>query len=254
MKYDYRGARSSNAGDDFHELWALRQALALLDQDTRLSAVTVEGVTVEDENGLPLDTWDGVDCTFYYGGDQIASAERIVIDQLKYSSANSEQMWTAARLTYSTNKIHDNSVIGRLAKAFMGVKTKRPDLVEKGNLTIRLVSNQQVDPDVLNSIAKKSTKNKSVHDALRTASGMEDQDFNSFIKSIDFSECGGESRFAIEERVLNTISDWTDDDARVIVNELLRFIRRAMMPEAKGELITRQSVVHPVVKTSSQKF
>jgi len=243
MKYDYRGARSSNAGDDFHELWALRQALALLDQDTRLSAVTVEGVTVEDENGLPLDTWDGVDCTFYYGGDQIASAERIVIDQLKYSSANSEQMWTAARLTYSTNKKHDNSVIGRLAKAFMGVKTKRPDLVEKGNLTIRLVSNQQVDPDVLNSIAKKSTKNKSVHDALRTASGMEDQDFNSFIKSIDFSECGGESRFAIEERVLNTISDWTDDDARVIVNELLRFIRRAMMPEAKGELITRQSIL-----------
>lgn len=239
MKYDYRGARGSNAGDDFHELWALRQALALLDSETRLSAVTVEGVRVEDENGLPLDTWDGVDCTFYYGGDQIASAERIVIDQLKYSSANPEQMWTLARLTHSTNKKHDNSVIGRLAKAFMGVKTKRPDLVEKNYLTIRLVSNQQVDPDVLNSI----TKNKSVHDTLRTASGLRDQDFNSFIKSIDFSECGGESRFAIEERVLNTISDWTDDDARVIVNELLRFIRRAMMPEAKGELITRQSIL-----------
>lgn len=243
MKYDYRGARGSNAGDDFHELWALRQALVLLDQDTRLSAVTVEGLRAKDENGLPLDTWDGVDCTFYYGDDQIASAERIVIDQLKYSSANPEQVWTVARLTHSTNKKHDNSVIGRLAKAFIGVKIKRPDLVENSNLTIRLVSNQQVDSDVLEFVATQRANSKSVHDALRKASGLEDQDFNSFLKSIDFSECGGESRFAIEERVLATISDWTDDDARVIVNELLRFIRRAMMPEGKGELITKQSIL-----------
>jgi hypothetical protein len=71
--------------------------------------VTVEGLRAEDENGLPLDTWNGVDCTFYYGDDQIASVERIVIDQLKYSSANPEQSWTVARLTQSTNKKHDNS-------------------------------------------------------------------------------------------------------------------------------------------------
>lgn len=40
---DFRGARGSNAGDDFHELWALRKALALLDPDTDLVAVAVEG-------------------------------------------------------------------------------------------------------------------------------------------------------------------------------------------------------------------
>ncbi|MDP2605594.1 MAG: hypothetical protein Q8S00_23880, partial [Deltaproteobacteria bacterium] len=65
----FRGARGSNAGDDFHELWALRQALALLDQDTALTAVTVEGLLAEDEEGKPLDTWDGVDCALYYGSD-----------------------------------------------------------------------------------------------------------------------------------------------------------------------------------------
>jgi hypothetical protein len=240
---DYRGARGSNAGDDFHELWALYQSLALLNQDARLSVVTVEGVRVEDENGLPLDTWDGVDCTFYYGGDQIDSAERIVIDQLKYSSANPEQTWTIARLTHSTNKKHDNSVIGRLAKAFIGVKTKHADLVENRNLKIRLVSNQQVDSDVLESLVKQDANSKLAHDALRVASGLDTKNFDSFINSIDFSECGGESRFAIQERVLTTISDWTDDDARVIVNELLRFIRHAMMPEAKGEVLTRQSIL-----------
>lgn len=98
MQADYRGARGANAGDDFHELWALRRALELLDQDTTLTAVTVEGLRAEDEHGTPQATWDGVDCTLYYGGDNAASAERIVIAQLKYSAAHPDHSWTVARL------------------------------------------------------------------------------------------------------------------------------------------------------------
>ena len=146
VQADYRGARGSNAGDDFHELWALRQALALLDENTALTAVAVEGLKAEDESGTPPDTWDGVDCTLYYGGDHAASATRIVVAQLKYSAANPDQPWTVARLTKSSNKKQDNSVIGRLAKAFAGLKNKRPDLVAAGNVVVRLISNQPVDP------------------------------------------------------------------------------------------------------------
>lgn len=60
---------------------------------------------------------------------------------------------------------------------------------------------------------------------------------------LDLSECGSGSRFALEERILTTISDWTDDDARMSVTDLLRFVRRAMMPESKGDYITRQSIL-----------
>src|SRR5262245_55527013 len=241
---DYRGARGSNAGDDFHELWALRQALALLDQDAGLTAVTVEGLRAEDESGTPLDTWDGVDCTLYYGGDRAALAKRIVIDQLKYSAANPDQTWTVARLTHSTNKKQDNSVMDRLAKAFAGLKDKRPDLVVSGNLVVRLVSNQQVDPAVVNALSGQRTSDQnsnrqsepqSDRAALLVASGLREEDFEIFAKALDFSECGRDSRFALEERILTTISEWTDDDARVDVDHLLRFVRRAMMPEAKGE-------------------
>jgi hypothetical protein len=161
IQADYRGARGANAGDDFHELWALRQALMLLDQDAALTAVTVEGLRAEDESGTPRDTWDGVDCTLYYGGDHAASAERIVIAQLKYSAANPDQAWTVARLTQNSNKRQDNSVIGRLAKAFAGLKGKRSDLVESGNLVVRLVSNQRVDPAVVNALSGQSTSEDS---------------------------------------------------------------------------------------------
>lgn len=249
---DYRAARGSNAGDDFHELWALRQALALLDQDTGLAAVTVEGLRAEDESGTPQDTWDGVDCAFYFGGDDIGSVEHIEIDQLKYSSANPHAAWTIARLTSSSNKKRDNSVIGRLAKAFTGLKAKRPDLVVGGEVVIRLVSNQPVDPSVFAALSNTSTpgsvrgKRSSLQSdraALLTASGLQSDDFETFVTCLDLSECGSESRFALEERVLTTISEWTDDDARTSVTDLLRFVRRAMMPESKGDDITRQSIL-----------
>lgn len=242
-KPDYRGARGSNAGDDFHELWALRQALTLLDQDTDLQAVTVEGLRAEDESGTPKDTWDGVDCTFYFGGDRLDSAERIIVDQVKYSAANAEQIWTLARLTHSTNKKRDNSVIGRLAKAFAGLNSIRPDLAVNGKLEVRLISNQQVDPAVVSESSNKGTSHQATRAALQKASGLNEEDFEIFVATLDFSECGSGSRFALEENVLSTISEWMDDDARSAVNDLLRYVHRAMLPEGKGEVITRQSIL-----------
>ena len=203
---DYRGARGSNAGDDFHELWALRQALALLDEDIGLTAVTVEGLRAEDESGTPQDTWDGVDCAFYFGGEDISSVEHIEIDQLKYSSANPHDTWTVARLTSSSNKKKDNSVIGRLAKAFAGLKATRPNLVASGDVVIRLVSNQPVDPDVLAALLSSGTPSPD-RDRLITATGLQGDDFDEFATCLDLSECGTGSRFALEERVLTVISE-----------------------------------------------
>jgi hypothetical protein len=45
------GARASNAGDQYQELWALQQALGLLDPSTGLTVVTVEGVASETAEG-----------------------------------------------------------------------------------------------------------------------------------------------------------------------------------------------------------
>ena len=188
----------------------------------------------------------------YYGGDQAASARRIVIAQLKYSAANPDQAWTVARLTQSSNKKQDNSVVGRLAKAFAGLQGKRPDLVANGNVVVRLISNQRIDSAVVNALSGQSTSSQrsnrrlghlSDRAALLAASDLQNEDFEAFAKALDLSECGCGSRFALEERVLATISEWTDDDARAAVNDLMRFVRRAMMPEAKGECITRQSIL-----------
>jgi hypothetical protein len=46
-----------------------------------------------------------------------------------------------------------------------------------------------------------------------------------------------------EERILREISAWTADDARATLNELLRFVRKKMMPESTGERITQHDIL-----------
>lgn len=244
---DFRGARGSNAGDDFHELWALRQALELLDAGSALSAITVEGVAPETEATTTADAWDGVDCALYYG--PIASAGRIVIEQLKYSSADPDKDWTVARLVSASNKRKDNSVISRLGKAFAALCNVRPDLAATGSIVVRLVSNQPIGSAVMAALAPLATEMSAdghqIDDrtALFRASGLTAEEFERFTAALDLSECGTNSRFGLEEQILRQLSEWTDDDARTALNDLMRFIRLAMMPESKGQILDRQSIL-----------
>ena len=245
---DFRGARGSNAGDAFHELWAARQAIRLLHNEDGLEAIAVEGLGSRDEAGKSPDTWDGVDCTLYFGGRDANEADRIEIEQLKYSAANPKQSWTVARLIGGTRR--DRSVIGRLAKAWKELAASRfpappPRVV--------LVSNQPVEPKVLSAVCQaagspltiptcKPVATAAPELLLAWASGLDVGDFQAFASVLDF-ETGTGSRFALEEQVLQTMTEWTDLDVQGVVTKLREFVRQRMMPESAGELITRESVL-----------
>ena len=62
---DFSGGRGSNTGDVFHELWAARECLRLLDSESNLEAVKVEGTRSSVQNLV----WESADCTLYFGGD-----------------------------------------------------------------------------------------------------------------------------------------------------------------------------------------
>ena len=218
--------------------------------------MTVEGLRSEDEKGVPKDAWDGVDCTFYFGGEGQGSSEKIVIDQVKFSGAKPKQPSTVARLTSAKNKKKDNwRVIRRLAKAFSGLKKTRPDFVPRlEKWELRLVSDQPISAAVINALsdgasdttATKARKFKADRKALLKASGLSLDDFEAFVSVLDFSECSGDSPLKPEERILLTISSWTEDDARLAVTDLLRFVRNKMLPHEKGEVITRESILAPL--------
>jgi hypothetical protein len=122
----------------------LQQALGLLDPSTGLTSVTVEGIksdTVDNDQSV----WDGVDCAFYFGGKSLETATKVVIAQLKYSTTKPEDDWTVARLTYSSKKGGNNSLLRRLADVFTAATNR---MKSDAQLVVHLVSNQGVAPGV----------------------------------------------------------------------------------------------------------
>lgn len=239
MNVEYLGARASNAGDDFHEWWALRLALQLLAPDTSLSAVTVEGVNLDDRN-KQLAEWDSVDCGLFYGGDNIKQAEKIVIEQLKYSSSKPESNWTVSELTSSKSSSSNNSIIKGLANSFSAISSERPDLISKAALTIKLVSNRPIGADLRKSLLG---TNKTKYKKLRDASGLNEEDFKKFINLFDLSDCGTGSRFEQEENAINKVLALTHSADRGFVLDLKDRVHKLMLPENTGRYITRETVL-----------
>ena len=242
---DFRGARGSNAGDDFHELWATRQAIRLLSKEDGLEAVAVEGLSARDEAGAPPDTWDGVDCTLYFGGRNATEADRVQIAQMKYSAANPNKKWTVSRLVAGPRR--DQSIIARLAKAWKG------QTLSLSSIRTVLISNQPIDQNVISAVRRAAASPVNVptrkpnatakpEARLAYAAGLPADDFRVFASALSF-EAGAGSRFAFEERALQAIAEWTDHDVQGVVTRLRQFVRQRMRPEFAGEPITRESVL-----------
>lgn len=254
-KPDFRGARGSNTGDSFHELWALRESLRLLDVRSPLTALTVEGVLEEEPGNGQADQWEGVDCGLYYGGETIEAAVGVELVQLKYSSANPDSLWTVANLIESSGKKTNNSVIRRLAGAFVSAMNKRPGH-NLNTLTIRLATNRPVASAVLDAIefGKKGAtsskrKPRQTHTTdnqdsakLQMASGLDASTFQRFCRALSI-EGRSSSRFALQEQLIRSTSSWIGDDARTQINTLLQFVRNRMMPEEAGRPINRESIL-----------
>lgn len=90
--------RSRNDGEDFHLLWTARRALRMLDKQSGLVAVSIEGCSRFDETAAINPAELIVDTAEYYGSEDFALAERVEYVQLKHSTVRTEEIWTAATL------------------------------------------------------------------------------------------------------------------------------------------------------------
>lgn len=72
------GARESNAGDDFHFIWAAKRTLKLFEPNTDFSAITVERPSIDEciifeDNDTSILS---IDIAEYYGGKNIVNAKK----------------------------------------------------------------------------------------------------------------------------------------------------------------------------------
>jgi energy-coupling factor transporter ATP-binding protein EcfA2 len=243
-KKSVSGAPASNAGDEFHELWALREALRLLDPSTSLKGVELEGVSAENPSDSEGPHWEGVDCALYYGHPTIESAGKIEIVQLKYSVAEPQKNWTLSRICNSSARSGNNSVARRLADAFKQVKKIRGTDGIESYLAIKLVSNQPIQSELQElkkSIAEGADLNKSAEKLLK-ATGLSKDDLVLFAHCLHL--IGGErARRSLKEEVIRKISSYTDESAKHLLAELRGEIVRLMLPERLREVIYKERVL-----------
>ena len=249
IQIDYRGARGSNTGDEFHELWAVRQALRLLDATSDLEAITVEGVPASDGSGS---VWDGVDCALLFGGRSLKEADRVEVQQLKYSGANPNTKWTVARACTGRSGKAEASLIRRLADAFKELEKEREGK-SLDTIKVSLVTNQPVYAELIQTFENAQAgvpdsftlpwqKGDSDLHRLVVASDLAPDQFKRFATVVDFQGATG-SRFSMEDKMLGEIAEWADTEFRETANRLREYIRKRMLPEAAGERITKQDVL-----------
>jgi len=215
----------SNAGDDYHILWACRCALRLLELDSGLSLICVEGVSRDDEAvAADPDAFLGVDLTEYYGGTSISNAACVVFSQLKYSQRHPDRPWTAARLCEKSKGVRDRSVIARLAQAFSGSYEGHARTLVVERLQIKLVSNRPADQALVQAleaaqcwlkdcqavqtarlIAALPASSREVIQHLQKASGLASTAFCDFLRCLDLSDCNSDSRLWQRLRLIQEI-------------------------------------------------
>ena len=78
-KKNNAGAIASNAGDDFHLIWACKKILKILKPNSKLTAVSVEGPSWNESiQGIDEKKLYSIDLAEYYGGKDFLHDESII--------------------------------------------------------------------------------------------------------------------------------------------------------------------------------
>lgn len=248
------GAPESNAGDDFHLLWAGKKVLELLAYNTKLKAVCVEGPNITESSYIDPygDELLAIDLAEYYSGEDFKTATEVVFSQLKYSTRRSTIPWTASKLCESSNATHSNSIIRRFSETYIKYKENYPNEVSS-KLKIKLVSNRPVSLELSNAISecknvievqpKILTKRliygiteeyKSEIEKIFKESKLGSADFIGFLKVLDFSDCDSYSRDIYKAEIIYQLGLWGIESVQNKYNSLMEYLRKQMMPESRN--------------------
>lgn len=137
--------RFRNDGDDFHVLWTARRSLRILDPSSGLVAVAVEGISDQEDQpaGPVLAGLLVIDTTEYFGSEEIASADKIVYNQLKYSTTSSSDDWTISGLA---------STLAGFSSRFKALNERHGPTEVSTKIRFRFLSNRPISSAVQEAV------------------------------------------------------------------------------------------------------
>ncbi|MEO8488601.1 hypothetical protein [Pseudomonas sp.] len=234
---DFLGAVASNAGDDFHVLWATREMLRLLDAKGDVTAVKVEGLPLDDVHAEVGEHGQAADIVLTR---QMPEGTTYRYLQLKHSASNPKENWTWSRLLTRRAKTKPlSSVLGKLAGLLKAVKFK-------GDFAI--VTNQPLSASVAMDIArlikngsKPASEDVELFGKLTKAIGLTPRQVITFLKAWDLKGFASTSRLVMESEVIQRLAAMADADARDDANLLQKRVATLMLPESRSDpAVTRE--------------
>ena len=234
-----RKVRASRDGDQFHYLWATRRCLQLLPPRSELVAVVIEGASVsEDQPDAAVNAGEAViDVAEYDGSQDFRSATRIRYIQLKHSTLQANQPWTASALKKTLRGFGDRYLA--LSKQY-GAEMVRQ------KVEFVLVTNRPIQDDLMRTVAALGQHNMDEEaqlDTLRQLTSMADNDLFSFCGLVRL--CGEQPAYWEQRNILfQDISGYLPDsdvDAPIRLKELVT--RKALSESSEQSSITRIDVL-----------
>jgi len=224
--------RHVHAGNKFHFRWAARRCLRLLDPQTGLSVVKVEGSREADQPGECV-----IDISEYYRTD--GRPDRIAYFQLKHSST---QPRPVLNFSAAADTLKD------FAKRHRSLR--RANATKTASLTFHLVTNRQLSPELISAVAAAhldpATKSKGM-DKLRKATGLKGVRLQEFAKCIVLNGAEGDyraQRDTLQTELSEFLVGFPDDDK---TRRIVDLVEEKALPGRPGDTrhgeITRENVL-----------
>ena len=156
-------------------------------------------------------------------------------------------VWTVSSLCHFDNKKKDNSIIRRLADAYKEYTEKNANSEDK--LVMKFVSNRPISDNLKQGIAtaRELLTTKSYKQAssliknlppeyttdierIYKESNLSSTAFLSFIKMLDFEDCGTATRSIKKAEIIQQLGNWGIASLQNKYNEIIMTIRDRMMP------------------------
>lgn len=232
--------RYSRDGDQFHYLWAARRCLPLLSNSSGLVAVSIEGAsTSESDSGSAIEVGEElIDIAEYYGSENFERADSIRYYQLKHSTKQPNEPWTASGLENTLKGFGER--YGLLCQKFSADQCQQ-------NLHFYFVTNRPISADILETVAEVAAGADASHPIelkkLEKHTGLTGDELSRFCRLLHLD---GQHEGYWDQRniLIQEVSGYlpgADMDAPVQLKELVN--RKALSESSNNPTITKTDLL-----------
>lgn len=241
--------RPSRDGDQFHYHWAARQCLMLLSEASGLVAVTVEGASAIESDGVVNRGDELIDVGLYYGSEYFSDAKLVRYVQLKHSTR---------RQSVACGLRDIKKTLQGFARRYEDLLIFFPSEYLAQKVRFEFTTNRPIAADLLAFLKSLTTGDEicphALQDIVGDCVGLDEKQSVAFLRTL--SLCGGEPDLWSQRNLLagdiGAYLPGADSDSPIQLKELVT--RKATTEFESNPSIRRHDVLRVLKVTEEDLF